>query len=72
MVDWGNCCGIVVGKTAIWTFPEIKLLNSRSDRFSLLNEVLDIEEEDTEDEEGDSASIENGIETHSRFTFLEI
>ena len=32
--------------------------------FSVLNEVLDIEEEDTEDEEGDSTSIENGVETH--------
>ena len=34
-------------------------------RLSLLNEVLNVEEEDTEDEEGDSTTIENGVETHS-------
>ena len=37
---------------------------------SVLNEVLDIEEEDTEDEEGDSTSIENGVETHYRLVSL--
>ena len=34
-------------------------------RLSLLNEVLNVEEEDTEDEEGDSTTIENGVEAHS-------
>ena len=34
-------------------------------KFSVLNEVLDIEEEDTEHEEGYSTSVENGVETHS-------
>ena len=58
-------CRVVVGKT--WTFAEMKYMKNEIEKDFwnyLLEEVLDVEKEDTEEKECDSTAIENRTETH--------